>query len=184
MTCIIGLVDKKNVYIGGDSAGVNLNDYSYVVRKDPKVFRNGNMIFGFSTSFRMGQLLRYSLDIPIPSKEYKGTDFDFLCTVFIDSIISCFKRNGYASIDNNFVTGGSFLLGYNKRLYTVCDDFQVSESVRPFEAIGCAADSALGAMDILYKNTRLSSKTKIFKSLEVAESFSTGVKSPFTIVRI
>ena len=62
MTCIVGLVHEGVVYIGGDSAGVA--GLSLVVRADEKVLRNGDFLMGFTTSFRMGQLLRYKLDPP------------------------------------------------------------------------------------------------------------------------
>jgi len=60
MTCIVGLIDKesKKIYMGGDSAGVA--NYSLSVRKDPKVFKRYGFIFGFTSSFRMGQLLMCS----------------------------------------------------------------------------------------------------------------------------
>jgi hypothetical protein len=38
MTCIVGLVDKGDVYIGGDSAGVA--GLSLSIRADEKVFGN------------------------------------------------------------------------------------------------------------------------------------------------
>ena len=62
MTCIVGLVHEGVVYIGGDSAGVAR--LSLTVRADEKVFRNSDFLMGFTTSFRMGQLLRYSLKPP------------------------------------------------------------------------------------------------------------------------
>ena len=61
MTCIVGLVHEGVVYIGGDSAGVA--GLSLVVRAD-EMFRNGDFLMGFTTSFRMGQLLRYKLYPP------------------------------------------------------------------------------------------------------------------------
>ncbi|WP_245320978.1 hypothetical protein [Bradyrhizobium sp. NAS96.2] len=53
MTCIVGLVDKGQVFIGGDSAGVNAERLALVVRNDRKVFRNGDFVMGFTSSFRM-----------------------------------------------------------------------------------------------------------------------------------
>jgi len=64
MTCIVGLVENGKVYIGGDSAGVAGLDIT--TRKDEKVFQKENMIFGFTSSFRMGQILRYSFKNPRP----------------------------------------------------------------------------------------------------------------------
>lgn len=57
MTCIIGYNDKENekIYMIGDSAGVSNLDVT--VRSDKKVFFNGDFLFGFTTSFRMGQIL-------------------------------------------------------------------------------------------------------------------------------
>lgn len=62
MTCIVGLVDKGSIYMGGDSAGVA--GLSVTTRADEKVFLNGPFIMGFTTSFRMGQILRYKFVPP------------------------------------------------------------------------------------------------------------------------
>ena len=51
MTCIVGLLHNKTIYIGGDSAGSNSSDLR--VRKDTKVFENGPFLMGFTTSFRI-----------------------------------------------------------------------------------------------------------------------------------
>ena len=62
MTCIVGLIDGNRVWMGGDSAGVSGLDIT--VRSDPKVFRNGDFLIGFTSSFRMGQLLAFRLRPP------------------------------------------------------------------------------------------------------------------------
>ena len=56
MTCIAGLVHDGAVYLAGDSAGCS--GWDLTVRADPKVFVSGSYVMGFTTSFRMGQLLR------------------------------------------------------------------------------------------------------------------------------
>lgn len=61
MTCIIGLIKNKKVYIGGDSAGVD--GLNITIRKDSKVFKINKFIIGYTSSFRMGQLLRFKLKI-------------------------------------------------------------------------------------------------------------------------
>jgi len=54
MTCIAGFVNKNEVWIGGDSAGVA--GYNLRIRKDTKVFKvNGRFLIGYTNSFRMGQ---------------------------------------------------------------------------------------------------------------------------------
>ena len=66
MTCIVAWLEDEKICIGGDSAGVAV--YNMQIRADEKVFKNGEMVFGFTSSFRMGQLLRFSLILP-PKKE-------------------------------------------------------------------------------------------------------------------
>ncbi|KKN17732.1 hypothetical protein LCGC14_0962700, partial [marine sediment metagenome] len=63
MTCIVGFIDDGGkAWMGGDSAGVA--GHHTHPRRDPKVFRVGPVLIGYTSSFRMGQLLRYHLKIP------------------------------------------------------------------------------------------------------------------------
>jgi ATP-dependent protease HslVU (ClpYQ) peptidase subunit len=184
MTCIIGYVDDDgSVIIGGDSAGIDGLDYT--LRKDSKVFQNASMIFGYTSSFRMGQLLRFNL--VVPGHPAGMDDYEYMCTKFIDAVIDCFKENGYASIKENSVSGGVFLVGYRKRLYQIDSDFQVGESLDSFNACGCGEDYAKGAMRILTENKELlefSGHGMVLSALKSVESFCAGVKGPFNMVKI
>jgi len=147
MTCIVGFVDKeKNVYIGGDSAGVD-GKYNLNIRKDPKVFRNGNMIMGYTSSFRMGQLLRFKLEIPKQPTDI--LDYEYMCTLFIDSVRKCLKDNGYATVDKNVEEIGTFLIGYKERLYIVEGDLQVGIVQDNFNACGCGSSYAFSLPEAL-----------------------------------
>lgn len=179
MTCIVGLINKGKVYIGGDSAGVS--GYSLAHRADEKVFKKDNMIFGFTSSFRMGQILRYSLKIP--DHDPRISDDEYMCTTFVDSIIECFKTKGYATISNNEISGGVFIVGYNENLYMIESDFQVGKQLGRFAACGCGEDYALGALSIL-ENMKLTPEEKVTKALEVATHWSAGVIGPYNIVSI
>ena len=172
MTCIVGLVDKGNIYIGGDSAGVA--GLSVTVRADEKVFINGPFIMGFTTSFRMGQLLRYKLN---PPKQTVGTDdMKYMVTDFVDAVAKCFSDNGYGSKSS----GGNFLVGYNNKLYCIDNDFQVGISSQPFHAVGCGADLALGAM---YVSKDKKPEERIRAALEASAAFNGGVVAPFLILK-
>lgn len=179
MTCIAGLVYENKVYIGADSAGVC--NYSITPRKDPKVFINNNLIIGFTSSFRMGQLLKWSF-IPPPVKE--GQDVDsYMNKDFIDTVRGCFKHGGYAQRHNEQEQGGSFLVGFKGRLFSIDSDYQVGESLLSYDAVGCGADIALGALHATDKLSILPEE-RIRKALEAAECFSAGVRSPFTILSL
>lgn len=180
MTCIVGLVENNKIYIGGDSAGVA--GYYLIKRADEKVFKKGEFVFGFTSSFRMGQLIRYKLSIP---KVEEGQDIDdYLYTKFIDSVIKCFKDNQYAQIKENEIFGGCFLFGFRGNLYTVESDFQIGKPMNNFAAVGCGQDIALGCMYGLQNNKSMKPKDKITLALEAAENNSAGVRGPFHIVEL
>jgi ATP-dependent protease HslVU (ClpYQ) peptidase subunit len=178
MTCIVGVVDKKKkkVIIGGDSAGVS--GYNITERKDVKVFRNKDFIFGCTSSFRMIQLLRFSFK---PPKVGKKDIFEYMCVDFVDAIRETFKKGGYIQKQaDGQDKGGTFLVGYKNRLFTIHGDFQVGESSRGFDACGCGEEYALAAFKAL-DDSKLTQEEKILKSLEVATYFSSGVCGPYVM---
>lgn len=177
MTCVIGYIDKEGVYIGGDSAAISQDDLSYNIRTDEKVFMKGEFIIGFSTSFRMGQLLRYKFRIPSHPKGME--DHQFMSTLFIDAVKKCFDENDYTDMMTS--DGGCFMVGYKGRLYVILSDYQVANPKENFAALGCGEFLALGAM---YASTEKDPIKKMEIALNAAVTFSMGVKPPFTFVKI
>ena len=177
MTCIVGIIDDKNtVYMGADSCGGN--SYVAMARKDAKIFRRGGFLFGYTTSYRMGQLLQYSLKIP---EVENNADHEWMCTKFIEAVRKCLKAGGFASKDNNVEEGGHFLVGGYGKLYKIQSDYQVSELQLPFDACGCGEAFALGS---LFSTPKLSPKKRIQAALQAAEEFSCGVRGPFIILSV
>lgn len=179
MTCIVGYVENDKVYIGGDSAAVS--NINITIRKDPKVFMNSEYLIGFTSSFRMGQLLMYC-DLPRIRPD-ESDIYKFMCTEFINKVRSVFRKNGYSTVESSVEYGGVFLVGYKGRLFKIYSDFQVAESYEPFASCGCGEDYALGAMHMIHE-TNLTPEEKIEKSLMCAEHFSGGVSKPFIIKNI
>lgn len=175
MTCIVGLETKDGVLIGGDSAAANGWDI-YTTRL-PKVFRLGNFIVGYTTSFRMGQLLQYRLKIE-PKAEGQ-TDIEYMATTFIDTVRVCLKEGGFTKVENEQEEGGQFLIGYNGRLYEVPPDFQVNSSDNGYHAIGCGANYALGSL-WTSKNWE-NPDARVIHALEAAGHFSNGVRPPYYV---
>lgn len=189
MTCIVGYVENEEVYIGGDSAGVSGPDLT--VRADDKVFINKEFIFGFTTSFRMGQILRYNF-VP-PRRGEDLTDGQYLYNDFINEIIEIFKKKNYARILDSQAEGGTFLFGYRGKLYCVGDDFQIGGSTKRYDSVGCGKQYALGTLYALEKYELRSEeknsyvmlpKEKVEMALEAAETFSTSVRRPFKVLSI
>lgn len=176
MTCIVGYLDKKTkkVTIGGDSAGVSGLDLT--IRKDVKVFKVGEFVIGCTSSFRMIQLLRFSFTPP----EIKRKDiYEYMCTDFINAVRECFKDGGYLQkYSDGDEKGGTFLVGYKNRLFTIENDFQVAENLNGFDAVGCGANYAEGSLYVLDKENK-TAKDKVLTALKSAAFFSAGVSEPF-----
>lgn len=182
MTCIVGIGDGKNVWIGGDSAGTN-GWLDQTVRSDVKVFTNGPMVFGFTSSYRMGQLLRYSLTVPKHYAEDETDDMAYLVTKFVDALRKCLKDGGWGLTDNHHdngaEVGGTFLLGYRGQVYSIQSDFQVAWPTDNIAACGCGENYALGSLH----STTGKPKQRIQQALDAASRFSAGVAGPYTIVK-
>ena len=179
MTCIVGMVDLGKVYMGADSAGVAGSDIR--IRRAPKVFINGEFLIGYTSSFRMGQILRYSFN---PSKPREDTElYKYMCTEFVDSLISVLKDKGFAQEKNGNVSGGVFLVGYRRLLFQVESDFQVGEVYKNYASIGSGSDYALGSL-YSTESSGYSTEKRIKLSLNAAQEFSTDVREPFLIEKI
>lgn len=176
MTCIIGFIDKKNnnVVIGGDSAGVT--DLNVTLRKDGKVFKNGEFVIGCTSSFRMIQLLKYSFK---PPEVYNKEVHEYMCTDFINEVRKTFETGGYLqTFKEGDEKGGTFLIGYKNRLFKIDSDFQVAETIQGYDACGCGEEYALGS---IYNTTKTNVESIVKDALKCAENFSGAVRRPFTI---
>lgn len=179
MTCIAAYRDLNgDIYMGGDSIGVAGTTYITVV--EPKVFRRKNMVFGFTSSFRMGQILQYDLEIPAHHTEMKTTEY--LVSVFIPRLMMKFDEMKFAKIEDNQIEGGTFLVGYNKKIYEVHEDFQILEASGNFNSCGCGDEYAKGAFWAVDKK-KMKAKDKVISALTCASNFSL-VKPPFHIVTL
>lgn len=177
MTCIVGLVHGDTVIIGADSAGVHSATWQITVRRDRKVFRNGDFLIGFTSSFRMGQLLAFNFTPPKPRADVDV--MTYMVTDFIDAVRTCLKTGGYARVKESADEGGEFLVGYRGRLFNIHEDFQVAESTLGYAACGCGGQPAIGS---LYSTRTWSDPAaRVTEALTCAEAFSAGVRGPFHI---
>lgn len=174
MTCIAAFVEGDVVWMGADSAGVG--GYSLTVRADRKMFKNGPMLFGCTSSFRMIQLLRWAMHVPDHDPRHDVEKY--MATTFMDAARDCFKKNGFGRTKEGEEAGGTFLVAYKGRLFCVYDDYQVQIPLDNFDAVGCGHDIAKGA---LYATGHLKGRDRMMVALEAAERYSAGVRGPFHI---
>ncbi len=178
MTCIVGLVAKERVWIGADSAGVA--GLHLVVRRDQKVFEVGEFLIGFTSSFRMGQLLQFNLSPPLVPENIDL--YEYMVVHFVEKVRQTLKSGGFAKVEDSVESGGCFLVGFRGRLFKIDEDFQVGESRHAFDADGCGGSYALGALAATQEET--DPKKRILTALGVAETFSAGVRGPFVVKSI
>lgn len=178
MTCIVALTDGKRVVMGGDSAGVA--GLELQVRDDRKVFRSGPYTVGFTTSYRMGQVLNFLTPLPPPQRDVEP--MRFMVAEFVEAARQSFKHAGFCRKDNEKDYGGIFLVGFDGQIFEVQDDFQVVKPAKPYTAIGSGGRVALGALHALEDIPELTLRERAQRALEISECWSASVRAPFYFV--
>ncbi len=192
MTCIAAVTDGTTVVMGGDSAAAAGTEL--LLRSDPKVFRKGSYVVGFTTSFRMGQILRYGDALPEPPAGMGPAELEsFLVSEVVEAVRREFEARGFAKTaraalsqpgysEEGQAWGGIFLLGVAGRIFQVRQDYQVASPAAEYCAIGRGAPAALGALFALGATSRLGLGERVERALLAAESCCTTVRGPFHLV--
>jgi hypothetical protein len=175
VTVIAALVHEGKVFMGGDSAAVDAFN-CVTIRKDPKVFQNGPFLIGFTSSFRMGQIL---MDAAFPDPGNMD-EFEYMRTQFVDVARTRLKDGGYVKVDNNREESGQFLVGFHGRIFEVDCDFQVGEPVDSFCAVGQGSQEALGS---LYSTPNIPPVDRLLIAMEASARYRPGVRPPFNIIK-
>lgn len=141
MTCIVAATDGTNVYMAGDLMGSN--GFTANIYSKSKVFINSGFVFGYTTSFRMGQLLEYHWSAP--SRTEGKSDDEYLYTDVVDSFIDLFKDNDYGHKKQHELETGEFIFGYKGRLFIHQGNHSILE-VEKFACVGSGQYHAEAAM--------------------------------------
>jgi ATP-dependent protease HslVU (ClpYQ) peptidase subunit len=173
MTCIIGLEQNGKIFLGGDSASAAGN----IVRSTmtEKVFRKDPFIIGYTSSFRMGQILHYCIDFPLNTVYNE----EYMVGKFIETLRAQFKNLGFSKIENNEEVGGTFLVGIEGKIWQIDSDFQVNRSKDGLFSVGCGSEFALGA---LKANEYLLPRERVLSALSISAYFCPWVKPPFIVL--
>lgn len=180
MTCIVGIAYEGKVMLGADSAGVGGLDLR-VRGPNAKLVRNGNLIFGATTSFRMIDILQHALTVP---KVFEGQKpIDYVVQSLIPAVRHAFKDGGFAKIESGRESGGTFLVGFRGQLFTVYDDYQVAFDANDIASVGCGDAYAMGAMHSV-RGFITDPMLRLATGLNAAETFSAGVRGPFHYITL
>lgn len=175
MTCIVGLAEKGRVLLAGDSAGVSLESQEVYTLANPKVFRSGPYALGFTTSFRLGQILRYQTELPEPEGELEA----FMTTRFVDTLRQVLENAGF---ERSLGSTGSILVGIKGRLFTIGVDLQVMWNTDSYAAVGSGRHLAYGALYALASTSTGDPRARAEIALRAAQAFTPSVREPFHFV--
>lgn len=172
MTCVVGIANEGNVYIGADR-GASDND-SIISLGRPKVCKQGNWLYGFAGSLGNGQLLD-NITFPVLKKTddpYKIIRFDIM--PLIKNLI---ESHGSDKDDN----ATDYLIGTKGRLFELStEDWGLVEIDEV--AIGSGGSFALGS---LYTTSLFEAATpyyRIEQALNAAITYSPTCQGPIDIL--
>lgn len=175
MSCVVAVIQDGVIYMGGDSLAID-DDSNQTVVKDEKVFYKTvglrqKMLMGFCGNYRIGNIMKHTFRCP------KRLSNDTIEQYVYDRFIVALKE----AVKNENFEDTSLLLGYEKNLYVIEDDFSVVCPVNPYTAIGHGAPYALGALSVLF-SMETQAQMKIERSLTAASEHSAAVKPPYLIL--
>jgi len=180
MTCITGIKTKDNVFIAGDRMGSN--GLTHLQTKEPKIFKNGDFLFGVCGSYRVMQLLKYKFKPPRIGREQ--TISEYLYIDFVDSVIKLLSENNAThKKDAMHKFDGSFLFAFDNELYQMESNFQILCDVRDYNSSGSGCYHAMAS---LYSTDglKLDPKERLKKAIICASDFVISVDDKIDILSL
>jgi 20S proteasome alpha/beta subunit len=182
VTVIVGIETDDGVVLGADRSCTwpDLNQiatYSY-----PKLFEYGPFLIGGCGSPRSMDLLR-GCSAGDDWKPERAVHY--LANAYRKALID---GGGIAKWDDGTDKGDSMLVAYAGQLYRIDDQFDVLQLADRYDAIGCGAPFALGALRIMsqdvhrWPDQNLDTATHwVMAALHAAAHHSFGVRGPFDV---
>lgn len=179
MTCVVGIEYDGRVYMASDSSSVSGWDKTSI--SFPKMFYVRGLMIGYTSSFRMGQILEYELDVP--ARASGESKIGYIIKSVVPAIRSVLKDHGYMGSDSERREyGGQLMIGCDGELFVVHSDFQVSRNSCGYAAIGVGAAYAYGSM---FSSGNLagdaSPDVRLHEAMTAAAEFCIGVSGPISI---
>jgi len=179
MTCIVALSEGEELVMGADSGASHLPDYEMYTVSMPKVFRAGPWLVGFSGSYRLGQILKFSMPWPEAPKKL---DYEFMVTEMTRALYDCLSNQFDSGQPESAVNRQwQVLIGRLGKVFGVNYRYDVINISDPFTAIGSGRKFALGALHGLVDRQDLSLQERVERALLAAAKFVPGIGQPFVI---
>lgn len=175
MTCIVAIEHEGAVYMGSDRAGSDGWGIGTVAAA--KTFQNGPLLIGYTTSFRMGQLLQHAL---VPPTQTLTWDVDrWVATDLMAAVRATYGAHGWDEVESNKAVGGNFLLAVQGRAYEIQSNYSFIRNVSGEYAVGSGEMYAKGS---LHSTRGRDPMERLRMALEAAAEMSPSVAGPFDFV--
>lgn len=175
MSCVVGIADGKNVWMGCDSAITAGSEKSQV--EVDKIIRRGKMLIGWAGGVWAGQRLKFEFK-RLPNR--KGTPADEYVYHIVKRIKKILNGDALAEVQ--------LLIGFEDWLYTT-DSMWAMTPVKPqgdrpdhplYYSIGIAEDTVMSSFRHIYDEHGLLDPPLIIEMvLKEAECRHEGVRPPY-----
>lgn len=185
MTCIAAVRSKNGtIVMGGDSAGFeDDSNMSLGIGKETKVWKNNGILFGACGSFRVSQVLRWHLRVPV--YDTTSEPLEYITGPLVNEMRAALEVAGALTVwedDHTESMGGGLLLGHRGRVFEMWGDFGVGELVHDYGATGCGGAIACGSLATT-EGLDISPKKRVLLALNAAERHSAGVRGPMVVIK-
>jgi len=171
MSCIVGLIHKKKVYLGCDGVASTEDGDRHPINAT-KIFRRGSYLFGFAGSIRTGQIIQRS-SYKLPRNIWGWPD---IIREQITERGAMIRSEGQVEVQSS-----NFIIASKGKLYELLSDFQINEvNKEGYTSIGAGSSIALGSL-FTSKDFDLTPEQKVYLALNAATEFLTSCGPPYTI---
>ena len=187
MTCIIGWIDKdKNVWMASDGRASDGN--SKITLKNKKVFKHFDFLIGHTgEEMTFGQIIESQFE---PSSRGENvSDTEYLFDTFLVELKTCFIEKGVdvsKNVHDPDKLGklvGELLVGYRGHLIRVELFGGILEITRPYDAVGCGADIALGYLYSISRQREIVPED-LRDAVAACNEFMVGVGPPYHLQKL
>jgi ATP-dependent protease HslVU (ClpYQ) peptidase subunit len=178
MTCVVAITDGTNTLLAADSSA---SEPSIITnRLDPKVFKIGEFGIGFSSSFRLGQILKYHFCPPNISKKQK-TLMEYMVTQFVPELRLTLEEQDFPYHEEEKVSW-TIVVCVRNEIFYIEPDWHVGQDSDFYVAIGSGAAYARGSLFTTQYNSDLYDRVSI--ALKASANYSPFVAEPFYIIEV
>ena len=170
MSCIVGLVEEQNIWIGVDS---RVSETDGLIRPYPgtKLFKlNNNIIFAFVGNVRFGQLLTQ-----IPYENLKN-EIE-LASLMQEYLLD--KMPSGDDLQSEYLAPVNSLVIFKGKLFEILSDFQV-HLIEDFTSLGSGSSFAIASL-YTSKNMDIGAKERILLALSTAAQYDSSTGPPFIV---